>query len=1059
MPEMDASFAQTRAWLQHLFDPGAAVSIRVFAIHGTFDEESFAIALGKVVARHLLLGRHVTGREKPEIVVAGTVDPALRVRAAGADPLAELSASARRPFDLAHEAPFRVETMRVAQKRSLLAFALHPISGDAESLSILIEELSAALRGELPDGPVTQYEDIWPAADLAEEQARTSRLAFWKAALSGAPELTDLACDRPRAMMQRASYRAAETALDPALAAGVSALAGGDLLLGLTAALAALIQRRSRQTEVVIGLRIPGRDARTTRVVGPFEQILPLRLCVAPDSSFRSLLARAREQRTALLAQAIHFDRLVDELVPHRSPSHPPVVQVLVGLSPAPRLELPAAQVETLPFGGDAGQLDLAFSVQDGSAPRLRLLANDRLFDEGTPERMLGHLVRLMEAAVREPDAPMRRHDLLGKAERAAILSRWKDGARSFPVRDCVHQRFAAQARATPDAVALTCGAERLTYAELDARTNQLARHLVSLGVGREVKVGLCVERGLDLVVGLIGILKAGGAYLPIDLAYPPERLAFMLEDARAPILVTQSRLADRIPAKGASAVLLDADWPAIAGHDAGAFESGATPDDLCYVLYTSGSTGRPKGCEVLHRNVARLFDATQSWFGFDQRDVWTLFHSHAFDFSVWELWGALLHGGRVVVVPFEVSRSPADFLALLSREHVTVLNQTPSAFRHLMSADRESTPPLPLSLRWVIFGGEALELQSLRPWFERRGDDQPRLVNMYGITETTVHVTWRPLRLADLEGAPGSVIGRPIPDLQVYALDENLELVPVGVPGELFVGGAGLARGYLNRPDLTAERFIPDPFADTPGARLYRTGDLGRLLAGEDLEYLGRVDLQVKIRGFRIELGEIEAELARHPAVHAALAVVREPEPGDKRIVAYVAARDPAGTLAADLRKQLSTRLPDYMVPSGYVVLERLPLTPNGKVDSQALPPWLPTRQAEVAYAVPQGELERSIAAIFRDVIGVDRVGLHDNFFDLGGHSLHVVQVNARLQELTRREVPFVAVFQCPTVSALASFLGAAANRTEVDAVVADRAGRQRAVLEKQRAARGRKP
>ena len=470
---------------------------------------------------------------------------------------------------------------------------------------------------------------------------------------------------------------------------------------------------------------------------------------------------------------------------------------------------------------------------------------------------------------------------LLTAAEEQQLLE-WNDAPSTSPDFACLHEMFAAQAASLPETTALVSGEERLSYGELDRRANQLARHLHARGITTPVLVGLCFERSLEMVVGILGVLKAGGAYVPLDPAYPRDRLVFMLADSRVPVLLTEERLLGDLPepAPGIEVICLDRDWEEI-GRESGAglsgISSGVAP---AYVIYTSGSTGRPKGVVVSHGNVSRLFSATAPWFGFGREDVWTLFHSYAFDFSVWELWGALLHGGGLVIVSYPVSRSPESFYELLRREGVTVLNQTPSAFRQLLWAEegllagRKEIGP-ELSLRWVIFGGEALELQSLGPWFEQHGDVRPRLVNMYGITETTVHVTYRELRAADLSGASGSVVGRPIPDLTLHVLGPESQPLPVGIPGEIQVGGAGLALGYLGRPELTAERFVPDPFG-AAGARLYRSGDLARRLPGGDLEYLGRIDHQVKIRGFRIELGEIESALGRHPSVREAVVLAR---------------------------------------------------------------------------------------------------------------------------------------------------------------------------------------
>ena len=594
-----------------------------------------------------------------------------------------------------------------------------------------------------------------------------------------------------------------------------------------------------------------------------------------------------------------------------------------------------------------------------------------------------------------------------------------------------LHRWFEAQAAATPTAVAVTFDGAALTYAALNTKANQLAHHLRSLGVGPDTLVGMCVERSLEMVIGILGVLKAGGAYVPLDLAYPKERLAFMLRDAAVPVVLCQKKLRDHLPSVDAEVVLLDADWDKIASASGDNPDSGATPANLAYVIYTSGSTGQPKGVMVTHHNVVRLFTATDHWYHFGPTDVWTLFHSYAFDFSVWEIWGALLYGGRLVVVPYLVSRSPEMFYELLRRERVTVLNQTPSAFRQLIWAEASAPTPCELHLRYVIFGGEALELQSLTPWFERHLDDVPQLINMYGITETTVHVTYRPIRALDIAAGNGSVIGVPIDDLQVYVLDENLNPVPPGGVGEMYVSGAGLARGYLNRPELTAQRFITGPTGD----RRYKSGDLARVLPDGDLEYLGRSDDQVKIRGFRIELGEIMSVLNRHPAVRESVVIATSGDGGgDKRLIAYVVCRQ-APPAIGELRSFLQQNIPDYMVPAGFMFLEKLPLTPNGKVDRRALP--VPDRarpELKDAFVAPQSDAEKILAEIWSEILEVQPVGIDDNFFELGGDSIRVIQILARAQ---RRglNITLAQLFAEPTIRQLA--VRAAANQTATTGAV----------------------
>ncbi len=594
----------------------------------------------------------------------------------------------------------------------------------------------------------------------------------------------------------------------------------------------------------------------------------------------------------------------------------------------------------------------------------------------------------------------------------------------------CIHDLFEQQVERHPDAVAVVHDGASLTYRELDGRASRLAHHLRSLGVGPDVLVGLCLERGLDMIAGLLGILKAGGAYVPLDPSYPRERLAVMLHDSAAPVLVTQRSLLAHLPPTAAQVVCLDDPLPVreIAAVDAHPSPV-AGPGNLAYVIFTSGSTGQPKGVLVTHRNVVRLMQATQPWFRFDERDVWTMFHSVAFDFSVWEIYGALLHGGRLVIVPYLVSRSPEAFHELLLAEQVTVLNQTPTAFQQLIRVDAENDGTCHLALRFVIFGGEKLQMSSLAEWFDRHGDVHPQLVNMYGITETTVHVTYRPLTTADVR-AP-SMIGVPIPDLQVHLLDEDLRPVADSVPGELFVGGAGVARGYLNRPELTAERFIPDPFRDEPHARLYRTGDCGRRLRGGDIEYLGRADDQLKIRGFRIEPGEIEAALLQVEGIRQAAVVARDVHAGDTRLVACLVGQSDMATDAV-IRAALSQTLPVHMYPARYVWLESLPLTENSKLDRRALPAWPaevePHRAAELGVA-PRTPLEEKLAAIWCDLLSLDGVTVHDNFFELGGDSLTAMQVVATVRQALGVTVPVGFFFASPTLAKLAEAITTAAE------------------------------
>jgi amino acid adenylation domain-containing protein len=612
---------------------------------------------------------------------------------------------------------------------------------------------------------------------------------------------------------------------------------------------------------------------------------------------------------------------------------------------------------------------------------------------------------------------------------------------RSFPVTPTIPERIEQQARARPRATAVRCEGRSLTYAELNARANRIARRLCALGAGPGERVALAMQRSLDMVVGLLAILKSGAAYLPLDAAYPRERLEFKIADARPRVL-----LADRV---GHAAIPhpADATWAELVIDDPAAGLDAEPdsdlglridPESLAYVIYTSGSTGRPKGCQVTHANAVRLFTATEHWFGFGPEDVWTFFHSHAFDFSVWEIWGALIYGGTVLVVPYGVTRSPDDFLRLLAEERVTVLNQTPSAFRMLIQADlNRGARGQGLALRTVIFGGEALELQMLRPWVDKHGDARPELINMYGITETTVHVTYRRIRRADIEAGKGSLIGEPIPDLAIFLLDEERRPVPVGTVGEIHVAGAGVSCGYLQREDLNAERFFAWPLPEGlagrgglgPMLRLYKSGDLARWLPDGELEYLGRSDHQVKIRGFRIELGEIENVLGRHPSVRSCVVIARQDDDGEPRLVAYVvpapaeAGADHAAAGPAVWRSFLAGSVPAHMVPSAFVTLPSLPITENGKLDRRALPAPARERPEGLAndYLAPRPGTEALVVSAFAQVLGLDQVGALDDFFELGGTSLLAVRALWTLRDAGLPALPLASLYEASTARALA--------------------------------------
>ena len=831
--------------------------------------------------------------------------------------------------------------------------------------------------------------------------------------------------------------------LDPALAKRVRAQSrrmGMSSAALFHAAWALVLARTSGRDDVVFGNVLLGRlqgSAGAQRTLGMFINTLPLRL-------------RLRDQTAQGLVE--HTQRELVELLGHEQASlaaaqrcsgivgSAPLFTALFNYrhtSPNPELDWDGASGIRLLARHDRTNYPITLSVDDLGERFQLVVQTDRLID---PNRLAGYMctaVRSLTEALEQGLQKLAQMlSILPEAECRQIRDVFNAQHVGYPRGELLHELFEEHARIVPDAVGVVYEGSTLTYAQLNSRANQLARYLREKGVGPDQLVGICVERSLEMVVGLLGILKAGGAYLPLDPASPSERLSYMLADAAPKVLLTQGQLRPSLPYLGFEIITLDDDWAHIGAKttdNLGTNESGVRAHHLAYVIYTSGSTGQPKGVMIEHRNVTRLFAATEKWFGFDARDVWTLFHSFAFDFSVWELWGALLYGGRLVMVPQLTTRSPHEFYRLLCVEGVTVLNQTPSAFAQLIEMQARATGER-LSLRLVIFGGEALEFRTLRPWLASNGADRPQLVNMYGITETTVHVTYRRLTEDDIESERGSLVGRPIPDLQVYLLDGRRQLVPIGVAGEIYVGGAGVARGYLNRRELTAERFVRDPFSTDPNARLYRSGDLGRWRPDGTIDYLGRNDDQVKIRGFRIELGEIEAQLVTHPEIKEAVVIAREDVPGEKRLAAYVIARNPTTSVpkVEDLRTHLKAVLPEHMMPSAFVLLEYIPLTANGKLDRRALPTPELGSHVRQRYEAPQGEVEETLAGIWRELLRIEQVGRQDNFFELGGHSLLVLRMLFEIERSLGTALRVTDVYQYSTLRELSIRIGGKTRAAE---------------------------
>ncbi len=1049
------SFAQERLWfLEQLGGSSEAYNMPIGArVRAALDADALDRALAAVVARHEALRTTFTSEDGHAVQVVGTATAAFeRLDLRGeADPEAEaqrrVDELTSAPLDLGSGPLMRALLLRVADEEYVVELVFHHIICDGFSHVVILRELAALydafLRGEEPAlaAPRVQYPDYARAQrSRMQGQALQDVVAPWLERLAGAPEALELPTDRPRPPLP--SYRGAtyRHRLPSALSAAVRTYARAARATPFATLLAiyyVLLSRHSGQDDVVVGVTTSAREtAELEDGVGLFASTVALRGELAGDPSFDDLVARVREVVLwAIAHEQAPFEQIVARMDRQPDLARHPVFQVFCAHVPLAPLPLPGAE----PYNARpaTSRFDLTLFVEEELGDELELAweFSTDLFDAGTIERFARRYVRLLESALADPTRavgalPMLDDAELGEAAAGAGAGAGDHGAgvarRDDYAVSCMHERFERHAAETPDAPAISFDAAGLSYGELNARANQLAHRLRELGAGAETLVALFLEPSIEMIVSILGVLKAGAAYVPLDPEYPSDRIAFVLEDTAAPLVVTQRALLDRLPPSAATDVCLDRDATVLAALPTANPEPLATPENLAYVIYTSGSTGRPKGVLVEHRNVARLFTATDEWYGFGPSDVWVLLHSYAFDFSVWEIWGALAYGGRLVLSPLWTTRSPQALAELVAAEGVTVLNATPSLFVTVQEDLLEVAARL--ALRFVIFGGEALAPAALRPWYERLGEAAPTLVNMYGITETTVHVTYRPLSVADC-ARESSPIGVPIPDLSLHLLDPSGAPVPLGVAGELFVGGAGVARGYLNRPELTAERFIENPFG--PG-RLYRTGDVARRLPDGELDFRGRIDDQVKIRGFRIELGEIQAAIREVGGVADTAVLAVEASPGDTRLVAYLVAEGAAAAAGAEALRgavlaHLEDRLPAYMLPASIMVIDRLPLTRNGKTDRKALPSPVWETQAAPDDRAPQTPTERRIAEIWQTVLGVPTVGAEDNFFNLGGHSLLAARVVTQTRKACQVELSVRALFEQPTLSAFAALVDAA--------------------------------
>jgi amino acid adenylation domain-containing protein len=1040
------SFAQQRLWfLERLGSGGAAYHIPVrLRLRGELDRTALARALDRIVARHEALRTtvaEVDGEPAQRIAPAGESAFRLLDHDLGEHPDADaelrrlIAEEATAPFDLERGPPVRGRLIRLEADDHVLLVTMHHIVSDGWSMGVLTRELSAlygAFHGGEPDPlpplPI-QYADYaawqrrWVDGEVLREQSE-----YWTTTLAGTPELLELPADHPRPARQDFAGAAAGVLLDEALTAGLKALGrrhGTTPFMTLLAGWSVVLGRLSGRQDVVIGTPTANRGrSEIEGLIGLFVNTLALRLDLSGTPTVAELLGRVKERAlSAQHHQDIPFEQVVELVQPARSLAHSPLFQVMFTWQNAgeSRLELPGLTLAPLSGAArTAARFDLSLTLQDaGGRIAGSMEYATALFEKETVERSLGYLRRVLEAMAADELQRVEALPLLPESERRQVLEGWNATEAASPVGSCLHELFEAQAERTPDVAAVVFKGETLTYAALNARANRLAHHLHGLGVGPDVRVGVCVERGLEMVVGVLGVLKAGGAYVPLDPEYPEDRLRYVLQDSAPAALLTQASLAERFAGVETRVVALDADASSWADQpDANPVRAGLTPDHLAYVIYTSGSTGRPKGVMNLHRGVVNLLWSMRAAVPMQAGERLVAVTTLAFDISVLELFLPLLCGARVEVLARAAVSDPARLRDALSGRG-TVLQATPATWRLLVESGWEGGDELR-----ALSGGEALPADLAARVRERVG----ALWNVYGPTETTIWSSAQPVEPAAAERGPVP-IGAPVANTRIYVLDAAGGPVPVGVAGELHIGGAGVARGYLGRAALTAERFVPDAFSNEPGARMYQTGDVGRWSRGGRLEYVGRNDAQVKVRGYRIELGEIEARLCEHPSVRETVVLAREDAPGDRRLVAYVVGD---ATEAEALRAHLSERLPEYMAPAAYVRLEAMPLTPNGKVDRKALPAPEGDAYAARAYQAPEGETEQALAEIWSDVLQVQSVGRWDNFFDLGGHSLRAVRVVSRIRQALGVEVALGEMFVRPVLADFARTLEAAV-RTEL--------------------------
>ena len=953
--DLPLSFAQQRLWLIDQLDPNSGLYniVAPIQLNGALNVAALQKALDTIVSRHEVLRTtiaSVDGVPRQVIAAARPADFKMidlsTLPAAGRKEEAYklLREQARRPFNLSSDLMIRATLLKLEPKEHIFLIAMHHIATDGWSLGIFVREFSALYEAfskgqsvSLPELPV-QYSDfaVWQREWLQGE-VLDAQLQYWKKKLAGIPSVLELATDRPRPAVQ--TFRGAREPLTLTKSTvealeDLSRREGATLFMVLLAAFKILLHRYTGQDDIVVGSPTAGRSRMEIEgLIGFFVNNLVLRTDLSGDPTFRELLGRVRETALAAYAhQDLPFEKLVEELQPQRALSHHPIFQALFTLQNFPLLEAKLSGLTLTPLllNSEMEQFELALGLGEGlesfgSIENSSVGYNTDLFDASTINRMIGHLQNLIQAIVTNPGLRVSKLGLLTGAERGQLIEEWNDTKRDYPVGTIFPELFEAQAELTPDAVAIIFEERQLTYGELNTRANQLAHHLRKLGVVPDMLIGVYLERSIEMVVALLGILKAGGAYVPLDPTYPIERLSVMVEDAQLSIIVTQPELIEKLPAHEAQLIALTPYWSQFCGES----EENPTPNtdasNLAYVIYTSGSTGKPKGVQIPRSALSNFLHSMSERPGITSQDTLLAVTTLSFDIAGLELHLPLSLGARVVLMRRENAADGGKLAEKIKNSGATIMQATPATWRLLLESGWQGNKQLK-----ILCGGEALPRELANQLIEKSAS----LWNMYGPTETTIWSTVH--QVSSTEGPV--LVGRPIANTRIYILDRYMQPTPIGVPGELCIGGTGVARGYLNRSELTEEKFIADPFSQEPGARIYRTGDRARYLADGNIELLGRIDHQVKVRGFRIELGEIEAVLREHPALRDAVVLAREDVPGDKRLVGYVVAADTPPT-TGELRSFLQQKLPDYMVPGVFVFLEALPLTPNGKVDRRALP------------------------------------------------------------------------------------------------------------------------